>query len=449
MNLMIAMALLGQPILPNYSDDVTSAAQLQCAPNTRCVVGLTAADLLRASETYVLDGKYAEAQPLLAALAADNQFPVERQFLEGLVASKTGDLPTAVQKFRTVLTNKPSETRVRFELARALYDQGHKSAADYHFKLAEQSTAKLPPDVARVISGYRRAIRAQKGWSFGTQIGIAPDTNINSATNDRQVDIFGLPFDLNESARQKSGVGQIVGAQGQARIKLTSQYDIDVIGAATFTNYNGTEFDDFGTTFSVGPSRQFNNTRVGLGATVSQRWFGGDILTRGIGLRAFTETRLSHGADLSTELSLRKVDNFRNNDYDGGQLALSVTYEQPLKHQLVASFGLTAKHDILAQKEFGSTDVGLFAGLGAELPWGMNAGVSLQGGWNKFGEASFLFGKTRSDWRIDGQAYLGLRSIRFLGFSPSVNYSYAFNRSNISLYNYNRHRFEFSVARYF
>jgi outer membrane protein len=449
MNLIIALALMGQPIAPTWTDEVSAAARIQCTDGTRCVVGLKAEDLLRASEAFVLNEKYDAARPLLAALATDNQFPVERQFLEGIVASKTGDLPGAVKKFRTILTEKPSETRVRFELARSLYDQGHKRAADYHFKLAEQSLAKLPPDVARIISGYRRAIRAQKGWSFSTQFGIAPDTNINSATNDRQVDIFGLPFDLNDGSRAKSGIGQIIALQGQARIKLSALYDVDVIGATTLTNYKGTSFDDLGATFSVGPSRQFDNLRLGIGGTVSQRWYGGSILSRGFGVRAYGDVRLNHGADLSVEMALRKVDNYRNDGYDGGQVSLSVTYEQPLQRQMVASVGVTAKRDLLDQKEYGSMDFGLFAGLGAELPWGMNAGVSLQGGWSRFGEASFIFGKTRTDLRLDGQAYLGLRSIRVFGFSPSVNYLYSFNNSNISLYDFSRHRVEFSIARYF
>ncbi len=449
MNLIIALAFMGQPVGPAFSDEVSAAAQMQCSAATRCVVGLTAVDLLRASERYVVDGKYKEARPLLAALAADNQFPLERQFLEGLLARQTGDLPNAVKKFRAVLTDRPNEARVRFELARALYDQGHKTAADYHFKLAEQSGLKLPPDVARVISGYRRAIRAQKGWSFSTQFGIAPDTNINSATTSEQIDIFGLPFRLNDGARAQSGVGQIVALQGQARLKLSDIYAIDVIANASFTNYKGTQFDDLATSLSVGPSRQFDSLRVGIGATVAQRWYGGRVLSRGYGARAFAEKQLPHGAELNVELALREIDNRINNGYDGSQAALSVTYERPLKHQLVASIGFTAKKDFIAQKEYASTDFGILAGLGAELPWGINAGLSLQGSQSHFGAPSQNFGITRSDWRFDSQAYLGLRNIRLLGFSPALTFSYSYNSSNIELYSFHRSRVEFSVARYF
>jgi outer membrane protein len=47
------------------------------------------------------------------------------------------------------------------------------------------------------------------------------------------------------------------------------------------------------------------------------------------------------------------------------------------------------------------------------------------------------------------RAYLGLRSLRFMGFSPSVDYTFQYNKSNIDLYEYNRHRIEFAIARYF
>jgi hypothetical protein len=44
---------------------------------------------------------------------------------------------------------------------------------------------------------------------------------------------------------------------------------------------------------------------------------------------------------------------------------------------------------------------------------------------------------------------MGLRSVRVLGFSPSVTYSFARNASNIGLYDTTRHRFQFELARYF
>jgi outer membrane protein len=450
MHLFFALALLGQPIEPVYQDLVSTAQNPSCAKGATCLTGLKARDLIAISENLIVHKKYDEARQILAALESEPSVSFERNFLEGYVARQQGDKKTAIKKFRAVLNDKPDETRVRFELARTLYEDGSRQAADYHFKLAQRDLGNAPADVQRVIAGYRRAIRAQKGWSFSTSVGIAPDTNINSATNSTAVDISGLPFFLNDGARAKTGVGQTFGTQGQARINLAAAYDFDVIGAANFTNYKGSDFDDLGATLSAGPSRQFgNNMRVGVGATYSQRWYSGDVLNRGYGARLSGEYRFNNASDMSAELSVRRTDNLLNDTYDGMQYGLSVSYQQAFKNQMTGSFGAIVQRSVLSDPGNSNWDAGLFAGVGAELPWGINAGLSGQVSTTLYKAPNLLFLETRKDVRMNARAYLGLRSLRFMGFSPSVDYTYQYNKSNIDLYQYNRHRVEFAIARYF
>ena len=57
--------------------------------------------------------------------------------------------------------------------------------------------------------------------------------------------------------------------------------------------------------------------------------------------------------------------------------------------------------------------------------------------------------KPRNDWRLNGRVTLGLRSMRVLGFSPSVSYSYSNTKSSLTLYQADRSRFRFALARYF
>jgi outer membrane protein len=450
MLLFFALALLGQPVEPAYMEGLAVARRANCPEGSTCLAGLSARELIAVSEDMIAYKKYAEARQVLAALDSNPQVSIQRNFLQGYIARQTGDKKTAIKKFRAVLVEKPDETRVRVELARTLYENGSPAAADYHFKLAQRDTDNVPPDIQRAISRYRQQIRAQKGWSFSTSFGIAPDTNINSATNNTVVDIFGLPFALNDTARSKTGVGQTVGAQGQARLKLSPVYDLDIIGAANFTNYKGSQFDDIGATFSIGPARQIGQrARVGIGATYSQRWFGGDVLNRGYGVRLTGDYRFTDASDLSAELSVRKINSLMNDEYDGSQLAVAVSYQQAFARQITASFGTTIQRNKLADAGYSNWDMGLFAGLGAELPWGINAGLSAQVSNSLYDATDRLFFKTRKDLRINGRAYVGLRSLRVMGFSPSVEYTYQMNNSNISLYDYDRHRVEFAVARYF
>ena len=117
---------------------------------------------------------------------------------------------------------------------------------------------------------------------------------------------------------------------------------------------------------------------------------------------------------------------------------------------MVASVTGFARREPLRLNAYSNTEVGVIAGIGGELPFGLNAGLTGQASRAAYDAALPLFGPApRQDWRLQGRAYLGARSLRFRGFSPSVTYTYTTTRSNISLYDADRHRVELQLARYF
>ena len=112
--------------------------------------------------------------------------------------------------------SRPRLLRVRLELARTLFMAKKDEQADYQFRLA---AAEHPSAlVARNIIRFREAIRARRAWRFSFDVGFAPDSNINSATDKETVDIYGLPFRLDSAGRARSGTGMFVG--GDASIRL-------------------------------------------------------------------------------------------------------------------------------------------------------------------------------------------------------------------------------------
>ena len=84
------------------------------------------------------------------------------------------------------------------------------------------------------------------------------------------------------------------------------------------------------------------------------------------------------------------------------------------------------------------------------MPFGVNAGV--YGGISRAvydAPQTFFSEDPRKDWRYQARAYLGLRQIRVLGFSPSIEYNFSKVATNYTLYRSTRHRVEFKIARYF
>lgn len=408
---------------------------------------LSRSEVLDTAQKLVMAHKFSEAKPLLAAMAQDPTVHPEYVFLEGFMAAETGDNKRAAALFREALVERPNWTRARLELARSLYITGDRSAADYHFRLAEK--ADLPPDIARVVAGFRRAIRDKKSWDFSIQLGIAPDTNVNGSTDARTIDLFGLPFVLADNARRKTGLGESIALAGHARIPLTALYTAQVEGSAGFINYNGSQYDDANASLGIGVSRDFGRNRVTASAIFSERVYGGRESSRLYGGKLVVQHIVGKTGELSGQVAVQRVDSPVNPDYAGTQVAAAFQYTEALNKTTLWSVTVTGRYEPLANPIYSNKQIGVQLGFGTELGWGINTGGTVSASYAGYEGFWQAFGATREDVQVEAHLYAGLRSVRLFGFSPSIDYSYARNLSNIPLYDLSRHRIAFNAARYF
>lgn len=422
-------------------------AEDACPAGTQCMTGLKGRDVLKLVEQLVLDGRFTDAKPLLQALEQDPSLDFERRFLLGYIAAQEGDNKGAISHFRSLLVAKPNEPRVRLELARALYLDGQPRAADYHFRLAED--ADLPEDIRQTVRLIRRSISSKKSFYGSFRLGLAPDTNVNSATDDRSVELFGLPFTLSDDARRRTGLGQTVSVQAGGRIALSPTWAINIDAQSQATNYRGTSNDDVIAAVSAGPSLTRGPWRIGLAASTTQRVYGARLTSQLYGPRLKLERVFKDGAQAGIEVAARRVDNRVSDDYDGWQYSAAASYDRVVSGSLLVSGGLFGRYEPVASRALSSTETGVSLGIGGELPWGVNAGVSVQASRSWFGAAQDAFGERRKDWRVDGRIYAGLRSLRWWGFSPALEYRYTRVDSSIPLYDFDRHRVDLTVERYF
>lgn len=452
----LVCALLGGgaalPVTAAHAE-VSASESPDCAEGL-CKVQMTAAQVLERAETLIRAGHYGEAAPFLNALENAPELSMQRQFLSGYAAVETGDLKTAAKEFRAALVNHPEQTRIRLELARVLMLQGKTASADHHFRLAAQNK-DLPEDIQRTIRTARGILRNQRAWSFNFDFGLAPDTNITNGTAATEVDANlgnqSVPFTLSPDARQKSGIGQTVGTNGTARLNLWKGTKLVIDGDFQGVNYKGKSFDDFNGQLAIGPSfklsEQASLTIQSLG---SQRYYGGKRAATGLGGRASLQLNLDSGKRIGLSLDARHSNSGFASGYSGWQLGAYATYEQGISKSFIASATLFARRDALNSRIFSSKEFGINMGLGGELPRGITAGVS--GGVSRavfdapFGLFSTL---PRRDTRLNARLNVGVRSLRVLGFSPSLTFSYSKNMSSLDLYKSDRKRVAFALARYF
>lgn len=454
---MVSGAASAQTGLPFTADAIAEGAAViapACDAAGQCHVQVTPKQLLAKAESLIHAKQYNAALPLVDALGQVPELQLQQRFLAGYIAIETGDVDGAIRKFRSILDENPGQTRVRLELARAYLMTGKEASADYHFRLA-QNDENLPDEIAQTIRNTRSILRDQRVWRFSFDFGFAPDTNINGATNAETIDInFGpikLPLRLDENARERSGIGQTAGFSGGIRVKANDRLALLLDADSKIINYKGEEADDIVVQVAAGPElRIARYASLSLQAVGLQRWYGGRLATREYGGRFGYQQALSEGQRLGFELDARRTESQLSDAYSGWQLGANATYEHLIGKSLIASASLFARRDLLNADGFSSINYGVNLGVGGELPLGLNAGVSASVSRSEFDAPLLLYStEKRQDWRGTARAYVGSRKIKFLGFSPSIDYNYSRVDSNYALYEMNRHRVNFKFARYF
>ncbi|URW76874.1 surface lipoprotein assembly modifier [Sphingomonas donggukensis] len=442
-------------LLLGVSVATPAAAQhrAKCSLGT-CQVRLTPEQLLAQAEALVRERRFDEAAPLIAALSQAPGMKLQSRFLEGYSASERGDYARAATTFKAILSDDPNQTRVRLELARAMLGLGQMGSADRQFRLAEQS-GELPPDIAAAIRGARQVIRSKRAWRLDVDLGIAPDSNINNATAADRINVnFGdttLPVALDGNARAKSGTGVNAAVSAGLRLPVAPNTSALLGLDANGTEYAGGMFDDYLVQGTAGAEQRLSEkASVSLEGVAAQRWFGGRVASRQFGARGGTQLMFSPSKRLGIQFDARHTDAAFDDQYSGWQAGLYVTGEKAVARILVASLGGFARRDWLNAAAYSSSEFGATAGLGGELPYGVNFGVTATVSHASYdAPVTFFSLDRRRDWRYSARATLGYRKLRVLGFSPQLTLSYARNASNIDYYATDRVRMRFGLARYF
>jgi len=406
----------------------------------------TAIDLVR----HLLEaGQPEEAASLLRQLKEHGITTVDVRFLEGQVAALRGDWQTTARLYRAILEDHPGLTRVRLELARALFEQGDDEAAKYHFELA-LAAPDLPEAVKGNIQKFLDAIRARKRWTVTVSLGAAPDSNVNSATSAHSVTLYGLPFELSDDARRAAGVGLVGELGGSYRFNLAPTARLEVGGSAQRTAFlNSSDYDD--TIFSgyAGPVVWFGRHALRLAATGGYRVFGGDGLYWSAGGRAVLSSRLGDRLQSQVFIDIQKYDYVSDDQRDGPVISgiLQLSYAATSNSVVRAFGGLTVEDT--SDHSFANTRYRLGGGYSRELPYGVTADISPEVSYRPFDEPSPLFGLRREDWSTQISLQITKRNLRILGLAPTIEYNYLRVASNIDLYSFDRHRINFGLTRVF
>ena len=220
----------------------------------------------------------------------------------------------AVLAFRHVLNRQPDLVQPHLFLAHALFERGRCAeppedlwehllgddceASERHYRriLAEEH----PPQVVRQIHLFLRFIQARKRIHRSFRVAVAPDSNVNAATEARTVSTgLNLPggqgIALNKESRQTSGVGLLLSTSAEYqrpldyRLHDRSRTLLRAGGGLYRRDYSGSTFDDMTLSLHAGPRFEFADralNRFSILVKANRGWYGGKTYSNGRGLRA-------------------------------------------------------------------------------------------------------------------------------------------------------------------
>jgi tetratricopeptide (TPR) repeat protein len=378
-------------------------------------------------------GRIDEAQTIVSRLRASPNPDLQVLFLSGALYAIKGRYSEAAEEFRLMLARDPTLVRPRLELARALFLAHEYNAARYHF---EQVLASPLPDMVRLnILNYLTLIR-ERVPSFAFSFDIVADSNPKQATSSSIVEIGGLLYQLNQSARAERATGALVTAQG--KVPLPSDPSWFVRGYVEHYDYPGGDLDQ-------GYGQLLGGKHIDLGphgldfeGGAHLATYAGHTLYQGATWRVsdFIRVGQTYALNLAVEARDLRYDDFPF--LSGWQYVGNAEIRHAITPVSSIFGGLTYIRGLAAEDPFAFTGYGINVRYTHEFKGGWIGSVFYQYSWYGFDGVDPFFGEVRVD--NDNRAELSVtnRYLSYKGFAPRLTVGMDNRRSNIELYSFHR-----------
>lgn len=402
---------------------------------------------IQAAQLLILGGRLDDAKAILQKALATQPDDRELNFLLATVEVEQKDYDAAIALYRRILAQEPDTERVRLDLARAFFLKGDYDNADRQFRFAR--AGKIDDTVKANIDGFLSAINRLRQWTVNFSLALAPDTNQNAATSASQVNLFGLPFALDKSARKQSGIG-VAGEIGGEWSPLLGDTMKARLGADfSRVDYSGGGFDDMTLSAYGGPQFLFPNWDVSVLATGFQRWFANKDYISGFGGKLALDYGITSNWLVGASLGGQSVSNDFVPQQSGplwsGQA--QVTYVLSPSSLFQLQLGLNRQDAEIGAYSYSALWFG--GGYNQDLPFGFSAGFQPSYFITRYDAALAAFGKSRSDDTVMLAFTLLNRRFDYHGFTPRFSYVFTEQHSNIPLYGFTRSQFQIGLTSLF
>lgn len=360
--------------------------------------------------------------------------------------AEAGREDEALARLEAFLAQHPDDAVARFQLGELRYRRRHDQAAAQAYRLA--LAGALDPMRQRMAESRLTQLAQRKPWRAWVGAAIAPDSNFNSATDAGIVEIFGLPFRLNDEARRKAGVGFQAYGGVEYSHKVSENMALRASVSGAVTDFSGSFADNASLSLRAGPEWRLAPTAVvSVQAGRSYRWFGGTLYETGAGLTGEADI-YGHNRRYNAVIQAEKIKDHLGGTRDGWRYGVSLARTRYLSASTLWRLsGSANRREMNAAESYTQTQIGvgrLFSG-----PLTTTIYAELSGVHRTYDGVQTAFGKQREDNEASLEVRISKRDWVIRGAQPYVSVLGVQSRSSIDLYSYSRTRVEFGFTREF
>jgi tetratricopeptide (TPR) repeat protein len=376
----------------------------------------------------------------------DPEIRTEARYRKGLMLADLGRFIEAATAFRDLLAERPDVLAARLELARVLAAAGREAEA--RRELRQARAIGIPEDAATVVEQFATVLRSRRPYGISVEFGLAPDSNINRATEARTLDTIIAPLTLSPDARAQSGLGLRTAAQAFVRLPLATDLNLTPRLGLVASTFEDSQFNDGSASALVGLEWTRPTDRMSVSIGQTYRRFGGELYARTDTVVVEAMRPLGPRSQAIIAFSAARASYEANPLQDGELYDLSVAYERALDPRSGLSVAASVTRQAATDPGYATWAAGATVGVWRQTRWGEVSGsLGLR---RTEGDARlFLFPEARREWLASARVGATFRSLRFAGFTPTVRLIAEDNASTVGIYDYQRLAAEFGVSRSF
>ena len=362
----------------------------------------------------------------------------------------------AIEVFRAILVNRPELVRVRLELARTFFLNGQDGLARRHFDLV--LAGGVPPPVAANIRGFLNVMQVRKRWTGYFGAAIAPDSNLNAASESGIIyidTVFGrLPFTREGDFGARSGLGVSVWGGGEYQQPLGERLRLRVGADLAQREYGGDDFDQTFLAAHAGPRWLASPiTEISLLGTAQRQWLGSVPYVDETGVRLELDRRLTPRLWARGTAAYRQRDHRQRDFLDGPVVDFTATFAWTPAPVLRVHMIVGYERDHAASEHWRNLSRWVRVGTSLALPLGFTLGTSVQMRrtyYDGSGQVHLtLTGRKRLDRTRTFTVSVLNRAFTLFGFSPQLAFINEARLTNAQAQDYDRNRAELRFVRQF